>query len=126
MCNNIGSVFVLIAKAGSPMPKLRRFWQHEHGWPMRFSDVVMDNLRILGIEFETELIDAELDLTQCFRDGFQKPHQRFLLDFITQTKVDHYPTAVFQLCVEYLRTEAIGKPDKYIIPFSVAFIVYKN
>ena len=125
--NIIGSVFVIMTTPDSPKTQLfRRFWQHEHGWPMRFPDAAADDLRILGIEFETELIDGELDFTQCFRDGFQKPHQRFFLDFMTHTRMDRYPTAISQLCVEYLHTAAIGKPDKYIIPFSVAFIVYKN
>ena len=93
---------------------------------MRFPDEAEDDLRTLGIAFETELIDGELDFTQSFRDGFRKPSQRFLLDFMTHSRMDRYPRSISELCVEYLRTAAIGKPDKCIIPFNVAFIVFKN
>ena len=117
---------MLMATPDSPIPKLRRFWHHEHGWPMRFSNMAMDDLRSLGIGYETELIDGEwIDFTEYLKDGFQKPQQRFVLDFVTQTRMDCYPRAISELCVEYLRATAVGKPDKYIIPFSAAFIVYK-
>ena len=93
---------------------------------MKFSDAAIDNLDTLGIKYETELVDGELDFTESFRDGFQKPHQKFLLDFMTHAKMGRYPPAISQLCVEYLASAAIGKPKQYIIPFSVAFIVCKN
>ena len=93
---------------------------------MKFSDIATDTLDTLGIEYTIELIDGELDFTECFRDGFQKPHQKFLLDFMTHTKTEQYPLEISKLCVEFLASAAMGKPEQYIIPFSVAFIVCKN
>ena len=74
--------------------------------------------------YQIEMIDGEIDFTKCFRDGFQKPHQKFLLDFMTHTKMVRYPEAVKKLCIDFLRASAVGKPEKYILPFAVALIVY--
>ena len=120
-------MFILLTNPNSPKTQLfHRFYLHEHGWPQKFSDIAMETLDSLGIEYTMESIDGELDFTECFRDQFQKPHQRFLLDFMTHTKTERYPPEISQLCVEFLSSAAIGKPDRYIIPFSVAFIVSKN
>ena len=124
---HLGCVFILLTTPGSPKIQLfHRFYLHEHGWPMKFSDAATENLDTLGVEYSTELINGELNFTKCFRDGFQKPHQRFLLDFMTHTKVERYPPEISQLCVEFLASAAVGKPEQYIIPFSVAFIVCKS
>ena len=124
-----GCMFILLAHPNSPESKTQLFYcfyLHEHGWPLNFPSTATDTLDTLGVEYTTEVIDGELDLTECFMDGFQKPHQRFLLDFVMHTKTERYPVEIFQLCVELLASAAIGKPDQYIIPFSVAFIVCKN
>ena len=91
---------------------------------MKFSDVATDTLDAMGVKYTTEMIDGELDFTECLLDRFQKPHQRFLLDFMTYTKTERYPVEISWLCVEFLASVAIGKPDHYFIPFFVAFIVY--
>ena len=120
-------MFTLLMSPNSPKNQLlHHFYLHEHGWPMKFSDVAMETLDSLGIEYTMESIDGEMDFTECFRDRFQKPHQRFLLDFMTHTKTERYPEEISQLCIEILSSAAIGKPDRYIIPFSVAFIVSKK
>ena len=103
-----------------------RFWLHEHGWPIKLSDVTAESLDDMGIKYKTEVICAEIDYTECFRDGFQKPHQKFFLDFMTHTRLERYPPEISQLCIEYFASVAIGKPKQYVIPFSNAFIVCKR
>lgn len=93
---------------------------------MKLSDAATESLDALGIEYKMELIDGDLDFTECFKDGFQKPHQKFFLDFMTHTRLERYPPEISQLCIEFLAAAAIGKPEQYIIPFSVAFIVCKS
>ena len=44
---------------------------------MKLSDAATESLDTLGIEYKMELIDGDLDFTECFKDGFQKPHQKF-------------------------------------------------
>ena len=56
---------------------LCRFWLHEHEWPIKLSDVTAKSLDDMGIKYKTEVICAEIDFMECFRDGFQKPHQKF-------------------------------------------------
>jgi hypothetical protein len=102
------------------------FWLHEHGWPFKLSDVTVEGLDALGIKYNTEVIYAEFDLTECFRDGFQKPQQKAFLDFLTQTKLERYPPAVSQLCIDYFGSVSIGQPEKYAVPITFAFIVCKN
>ena len=89
---------------------------------MIFPDSVIESLKKLGIPYDTELIPGELDFTECFKDGFQKPHQKFLLDFMTHAKMIRYPPEISQVCIDFLSSASIGKPLKYIIPFSVALI----
>ena len=122
-------MFILIANLDylGWMKILCRFWLHEHGWPYKLSDSVTDSLDTLGIEYKTESpIYAEIDCTDCFRDEFQKPHQKFILDFMTHTKLERYPPEISRLCIEYLASVAIGKPKQYLIQCSSAFIVCKN
>ena len=125
---NAGYMFIVLATPDYPgLGKLLcRFWLHERGWPLKLSDSVTDNLDALGIEYKTESIYAEMNFTECFRDGFEKPHQKFFLNFMTQTKLECYPPAVFQVCIEYLASIAIGKPKQYLIPYSYAVIVCKK
>ena len=59
-----------------------RFWLHEHGWPINLSDAAEESLDALGIKYKKDVIDGEMDYTECYRDGFQKLHQKLLLDFI--------------------------------------------
>ena len=125
---NAGHMFILIANLDYPgwMKILCQFWLHEHGWPYKLSDSVTDNLDALGIEYKTESIYAEMDCTDCFRDEFQKPHQKAFLNFMIHTKLECYPPEISQLCIEYLASVAIGKPKQYLIQCSCAFIVCKN
>ena len=121
---------MLILLASQDYPALNypycRFWLHEQGWPIKLSDVTEESLDALGIKYNTEVICAELDLTECFRDGFQKPHQKVFLDFLTHTRLERYPPAVSQLCIEFLGSIAIGQPKECVIPISNGFIVCKN
>jgi hypothetical protein len=118
---------MLILLASQDCPALNypfcRFWLHEHGWPIKLSDVTAEDLDALGIKYTTEVIYAELDLTECFRDGFQKPHQKAFLDFMTHTSLERYPPTISQLCIDYFGSIATGQPEKYVIPFTNAFIV---
>ena len=118
-------MFVAIKTFQSPKTKLyRRFFLLERKWQMQLDDTVTENLDKLGIAYQIEMIDGEIDFTECFRDGFQTPYQKFLLDFMTHTKMVRYPEAVKKLCIDFLRASAVGKPEKYILPFAVALIVY--
>ena len=125
---NAGCMLILIANLDSPgfMNIMCRFWLHEHGWPMKLSDSVTDNLDTLGIEYKTELISLEMDCTDCFRDEFQKPYQKALLDFMIHVKLERYPPEISQLCIEYLASVAIGKPKQYLLQCSIVFIACKN
>jgi hypothetical protein len=94
---------------------------------LKLSDAVTaEGLDALGIKYTTEVIYSEFDLTESFRDGFQKPHQKALLDFMTQTRLERYPPTVSQFCIDYFSSVSIGQPKKYILPITYAFIVCKN
>ena len=125
---NAGHIFILIANPDycGLMKIMTHFWLHEHGWPLKLSDSVTDNLNTLGIEYKTESIDEEMDCTDSFRDEFQKPYQKAFLDFMIHTKLERYPPEISQLCIECLASVAVGKPKQYLIPLSSAFIVCKN
>ena len=121
-------MIIVITKSRSPGASqlYSRFWFHEHRWPLKLSDSVIETLDKLGIKYEVDMIEGENDLTECFKDGFQKPHQKYVLDFITHAKMDRYPTAVVQTCIDYLSSVANGKPEQYRVPRVTAFIVSRN
>jgi hypothetical protein len=126
---NVGYLLILIASLDYPAlyPLMCHFWLHEHGWPLKLSDAVTEEgLDALGIKYTTEVIYAELDVTESFRDGFQKPHQKAFFGFLTHTRLERYPPTVSQLCIDYFDSIAIGQPEKHVIPFTYAFIVCKN
>ena len=91
----------------------RRFWFHEHQHPIKFSDDVTDVLTRMGIRYCTQKMNSTFDLTDCFADDFQFPHQRHILDFLAHTKLNQYPPIIGKTCVEYLSSIATGKPKKY-------------
>ena len=91
---------------------------------MIFPERVVENLDSLSISYDTHLIDGELDLTRSFQERFEKPHQAFLLDFMTHTKMARYPAEIRKTCIDYLALAAVGKPERYTMLFSVAFIVF--
>jgi hypothetical protein len=122
-------MLILLASPDYPAPNYPycHFWLHEHGWPMKLSDAVTaEGLDALGIKYTTEVIYSELELTESFRDGFQKPHQKALLEFLTHTRLERYPPTVTQLCIDYFGSVSIGQPEKYAVPITFAFIVCKN
>ena len=93
---------------------------------MNFSESALEILDKLGIEYKVETIKCESDFTEYFRDEFQKSNQKHLLDFATHTKIERYPPAVSETCMDYLASIAYGKPKQYILPFSTDFIVIEN
>ena len=70
--------------------------------------------------------DIGLDLTPCFKEEFKHPFHKVVLDFIAQTKMAQYPPTVFQVSVDYLRSIAQGKPDKYVINHAVNWLVVEH
>ena len=118
-----GHTLIIISKSHSPNLQLyRRFWLHEHKWPLQFSDSVIESLNNLGEKYEVELVEGYVDLTECFKKEFKEPCHKYLLDFITHTRMDRYPPAVTQTCIDYFSSVAIGKSEHYKVPRTSAVI----
>ena len=73
-----------------------------------------------------DLISGSNDMTESFKVGFDKPPHKYLLDFVTHTKLERYPPAVAQTCIDYLSSVAKGKPQQYKVPRSTAIIICRN
>ena len=122
-----GCILILLSSSKFSSRELsKRFWLQEHKWPLNFSESALENLDKLGIEYKVETIKGEVDFTEYFRDESQKSNQKHLMDFTTHTKIEHYPPAVYQTCMDYLASIANGKPKQYIFPFSTDFIVIES
>ena len=116
-------MIIIIVESQSANSQLYQlFWHHEHKWPLNMSDSVLESLNTLGIKHETEVIAGEIDLTESFKDGFTKSHQKCILDFLTHTKTNRYPPAIAQTCIDYLSSIAEGKPEQYKVPRTTAII----
>ena len=103
-----------------------RFWLHEHRWPLKLSDSVIESLNNLGEKYEVELVEGCNDLSDCFKNGFKEPRHKYVLDFATHTRMDRYPPAVTQICIDYLSSVAKGKPEQYKVPCTTAIILSGN
>lgn len=124
-----GCILILLSSSKFPCYELsKRFWLHEQKLPLNFSESALENLDKLGIKYKVEMIGGEFDLTECFRDEFQKPYQKCILEFITHTKIERYPPTVSHTCMDYLTSIANGngKPKQYTMPFAVALIVIET
>jgi hypothetical protein len=118
-----GHTLIVLTKFHSPNSELYwRFWLHEHKWPLQFSDSVIESLNTLGEKHEEELVEGCVELTGCFKNNFKEPRHKYILDFLTHSRIDHYPPAVTQTCIDYLSTVATGKPEQYKVPCTVAVI----
>ena len=67
-----------------------------------------------------------LDMTQCFKEEFNSPSHRIVVDFISQTKMAQYPASVFQVSIDYLYSIAEGKPDQVVVDHAVQWLVVKH
>ena len=122
-----GHILIAIAKPHSPNSELyRRFWLHEHKWPLKFSDSIIESLNTLDETYEIESIEGDSNLTDCFKNDFKEPRHKYLLDFTTHTRMDRYPPAVTQTCIDYLSSVATGKPEQYKVPCTTTVIISGN
>ena len=122
-----GHTLIVLTKPRSPNSELyRRFWLHEHKWPLKFSDSVVESLATLGEKYTVELVEGFTDLTDCFKNDFKEPRHKYVLDFATHTRMDRYPPDVAQTCIDYLSSVAVGKPELYKIPRTTAIIMSRN
>ena len=116
---------IQLTSSHCPMSELsKRFFEHKRKCPMKVFEDVVENLDKLGIDYKIELIDGELDLTECFRNEFQKPHQKSLLNFIASTNLSNYPDAVTKLCKDYLKSMCKRNlRDQYVVPVVYSVII---
>ena len=122
-----GHTLIVVSKSHSPNSELYwRFWLHEHKWPLKFSNSIIESLNTLGENYEVELVEGCNDMTDCFKSNFKEPHHKYLLDYLTHTKVERYPPAVAQTCIDYLLSVAKGKPEVYKVPRTTAIIISWN
>ena len=124
---SVGHTLIAINKSPSPNSELyQRFWLHEHKWPMKLSDSVIESLNTLGDKYEVEAVEGDDDLTECFKHHFKERHHKYVLDFLTHTKMDRYPAAITQTCIDYLSSVARGKPEQYKVLRTTVIIVCGN
>ena len=122
-----GHTLIVNTQSKSPNSELyRRFWLHEHKWPLKLSDSIIESLNTLNDKYEIEVVEGETDLTDCFLSGFKKPQHMYILEFFCHTKIDRYPPAVVETCINYLSSVARGKANEYKIPRSTAIILCGN
>ena len=118
-------VFVIADYSDSPIAKLYgRFWLKEHKWPLKFSQSITEILDSQCVKYEMTVIEGANDMTESFKDNFQKSCHKYLLDFLTHTKLDCYPPVMAQTCIDYLSSVAQGK--QYKVPEPTAVIVCGN
>ena len=91
---------------------------------MMFSPSIKQSLEKLGASFTHKSTNkCMMDLTQYFKDDFQLPHQKHVLNFLAHCNLEMYPPVMTELVLEYLRAIAEGAPEKVLVPNSNDMIV---
>ena len=104
-----------------------RFWEHEYKRPFHLAPSVTSFLDKMEVTYTMETPSKlPLDMTQCFKEEFNSPSHRIVVDFISQTKMAQYPASVFQVSIDYLYSIAEGKPDQVVVDHAVQWLVVKH
>ena len=117
-----GELIIVSAIEDERNQLVSRFWKHEHKRPFWLSRYTLDALNSLQLKYKLYESETVLDLTSCFVNNFEKPHD-LILGFLTQTRFWRYPTVVKETCIQYLEAIAVGKPKEYLIPHKAVTIV---
>ena len=68
-------IIIIVESQSASCQLLKRFWYHEHKWPLKMSNSILEALNTLGIKHKMEIEEGDIDLTESFKDGFTKAHQ---------------------------------------------------
>ena len=94
--------------------------------PYHFTSSVTSVLDEMNVAYTLQSpSDIQIDLTECFREGFDHPSHSLVLDFIAQTKMSQYPASVRQVCIDYLQSIALGKPKQFVVNYSLDWLIVK-
>ena len=111
---SVGVAMVIQVRQSTQSQLYRRFWLHEHQWPIKLADDVAHTLNKMGIEYSAQEIDGTADFSDCFKKDFQDPRQERLLDFLTHTQISKYPPLIRKTCIDYLSSVSSRKPGQYV------------
>ena len=102
-----------------------RFWLHENKKHVTFTKpFITQALDKLNVDYTITNNVGIIDLTQCYADNFQTENQKYVLDFIVQSKLAKYPAEVTDICKQYLSLIAFGKP-KCLLEHAVNMLLIK-
>ena len=110
-----GELLIISSSRQSFDNLITRFWHHQHKQELNTTEMIVSALQEMSIKYKVIRQSLVFDLTQCFQERFDTQYSQQILDHLTLVKLSDYAPEVSQACVEYLRTIAEGKPDKYLI-----------
>lgn len=118
---------IIVIAPVNPLNELcSRFWFHEYKRPYYTSVDIKRALDEMEVSYSVETPSSiYLDMTKFFAECNSSPH-KLALDFIAQTKLSQYPDIVTQICVDYLKSIAHGKPRKYLIDPPISCIIVEH
>ena len=72
-----------------------------------------------GVQFTEESYTYTLDFTTCFKDNFQQPVQKNVLDFLLQSRLKFYPERVIKTIIAYMNSISKGKPERALLDMTI-------
>ena len=126
LCFIIIGLLLIINPEKTPLNELfHRFWLHENKKQVTFTKpFITQALDKLSVDYTITNNVGIIDLTQCYADNFQTQNQKYVLDFIVQSKLAKYPAEVTDICKQYLSLIAFGKP-KCLLEHAVNMLLIK-
>ena len=104
---------------------IAQFWRHEGRHDSRTMDNAMKTLEDIGTPHQLQDICTNMDLSSCFKDGWNSDISKLVLNFLCGTNLNKYPDNISKLCIAYLATATSEGPGEFILPLQVQAVCFK-
>ena len=101
------------------------FKKHEGRPDVQTMDNAVKALEDSGIAYQLQDLCTKLYLSSCFKDEWNSDISRFVLDFISGTKMSKYPDNIPKLCISYLMTATADGPEEFVLPLQLQVVCFK-
>lgn len=93
----------------------RRFWHYENGQEFWHSEFLFPELKQQGLSLEVEMIHGTMDISRCFREGWDARFSREVVDYLCHAALDEFPSELRESAIAYLEAIVIREPDRWVL-----------
>ena len=119
---NIGTIYLAICKDGALFEPLHLFHKRAKSINPIYSSSISEAFKEADIPFTCKVgFTSYLDVTPAIKDDFVTLEQQCLFTFLTRSDMDSLDNTIKKYCIDYFKQIARGKPEKYLLDFSIDY-----